>query len=71
MPIQSKYDDEKFNEILQDVLLCLEKHQVNADLALMVLGNSLTHILNQQADVNVRKNMTEQFCAVLKKTTQG
>jgi len=71
MPIRSKYDDQKFNNILQDVLIALEKHETSADLALMVLGNALTHILNQQPDAKVRQTMTEQFCRVLQKTTQG
>ena len=50
MPVQSQYNDAQYNEILDQVLAVLEQNNVKTDLALMVLGDTLTHIFNQRID---------------------
>ncbi len=61
MPIISKYSNEKIEKILDEVMEVLHKNDVSVDLSLMVLGNSLTHIINSQVPVNKRKAIGEKF----------
>nr|WP_136252401.1 DUF1414 domain-containing protein [Ningiella ruwaisensis] len=70
MPIQSKYSNEEFEALMSDVFNSLEKHGANRDLSIMVLGNVLSSIFTQQVNEKNRKDMVEQFCAILKKSTQ-
>lgn len=68
MPQQSKYSDEKFESVMQDIVHCLEKHKADRDLSLMVLGNLITNILQHQVNDNQRQQMAEQFTQVLLKS---
>jgi uncharacterized protein YejL (UPF0352 family) len=68
MPVQSQYNDGQYNEILEQVLAVLEQNNVKTDLALMVLGDALTHIFNQRVDAKVRQKLATQFCEVLVRT---
>ncbi|MGQ8363875.1 DUF1414 domain-containing protein [Glaciecola sp. 1036] len=69
MPVNSRYSDEKFESLMQDIIITLEKHEADRDLSLMVLGNLVANIFVNQVNENNRANMVEQFCSVLKKTT--
>jgi hypothetical protein len=71
MPQQSKYSNSQFETIMHDIIVVLEKHQVNRDLSLMVLGNVLTTIFQQQVPDNQRAKMAEQFTQVLLKSING
>ncbi|MDU0354025.1 DUF1414 domain-containing protein [Paraglaciecola aquimarina] len=68
MPQQSKYSDSQFEAIMHDIILALETHQANRDLSLMVLGNVITNIFQQQVNEKQRKQMAEQFTQVLLKS---
>ena len=70
MPQQSQYDDAKFETILNEVLMCLEKHQATRDLSLMVLGNAITHIFSNKVDERIRPQMVKQFCDVLQRSVK-
>lgn len=70
MPVNSRYSDEQFEAIMQDVFTVLENHSAQRDLSLLVLGNVITQIFNQQKDDSRRNEMVDSFCRVLKKTTQ-
>ncbi|MCP4326310.1 MAG: DUF1414 domain-containing protein [Psychromonas sp.] len=61
MPIISKYSNEKIESILDEVMDVLHKNDVSVDLSLMVLGNSLTHIINSQVPSHKRKEIGEKF----------
>ncbi|WP_413699058.1 DUF1414 domain-containing protein [Psychromonas sp. KJ10-10] len=61
MPIISKYSNEKIENILDEVMEVLHKNDVSVDLSLMVLGNSLTHIINSQVPSNKRKEIGDKF----------
>lgn len=65
MPQQSKYSGEDFDIIFQDIITVLEKHQPKPDLSLMVLGNTITHVLNHQVKPEIKREMAEKFCQVL------
>ncbi|WP_395343842.1 DUF1414 domain-containing protein [Ningiella sp. W23] len=70
MPIQSKYSNEEFDAVMQDVFVALEKHKASRDLSIMVLGNVLSNIFSQQVNEHARDDMLEQFCSVLKKSVE-
>lgn len=71
MPQQSKYTDSQFEAIMHDIIIALEKNQVNRDLSLMVLGNIITNIFHQQVPEGQREQMAEQFTQVLLKSING
>lgn len=71
MPQQSRYTNDQFEALMNDVILTLEKNEADRDLSLMVLGNVITHILNTQVTPENRETMADQFANVLKKSVQG
>lgn len=68
MPQQSKYSDSQFEAVMHDIIIALEKHQTPRDLSLMVLGNIVTNIFQQQVPESQRQQMAEQFTQVLLKS---
>lgn len=69
MPIQSKYSNEEFEALMQDVFIALEKNHADRDLSIMVLGNVLATIFSNQVSDENRMSMVENFCRILKKST--
>ncbi|MEI6897316.1 MAG: DUF1414 domain-containing protein [Psychromonas sp.] len=61
MPIISKYSNKKIENILDEVMEVLHKNDVSVDLSLMVLGNSLTHIINTQVPTHKRQEIADKF----------
>ena len=45
MAVKSKYQNNQFDTLLQDLFIVLEQHKAPADLSLMVLGNMVTNIM--------------------------
>lgn len=45
MAIHSKYSDQQIDNILNEMIAVLEKHQANTELSLIVLGNMTTNLL--------------------------
>ncbi|GGW88278.1 DUF1414 domain-containing protein [Alteromonas halophila] len=71
MPQQSRYSNQEFEALMNEVILVLEKNEANRDLSLMVLGNVITHIFTQQVAPEKREAMLDQFTQVLKKSVSG
>ena len=71
MPIKSRYSNEQFDALTQDVFLALEKNKAKGDLSIMVLGNVLANIFQNQVPVDVREKMIAQFCAALTKSASS
>jgi len=65
MPIISKYSNQQVESLLQEILDVMERKHAPVDLNLMVLGNAVTHILNQQVQPNRRKALAESFSKAL------
>jgi len=65
MPIISKYSSEKIETILDEVMEVLHKNDVSVDLSLMILGNSITHIINSQVPANKRSEISSKFIKAL------
>lgn len=65
MPIVSKYDAARQEQLLNDVLDTLINAEVPVDLALMTLGNAVTHILSEHYSPAQAQQVAEQFGKVL------
>ncbi|BDY05504.1 DUF1414 domain-containing protein [Ferrimonas sp. YFM] len=61
MAILSKYSNDQVEKLLNELLVVLEKNQTPTDLALMVLGNCATDIINRDVAPGARKRLAEQF----------
>ena len=68
MPQQSKYSDQQFDALMHDVIVAIEKNNADRDLSLMVLGNVISSIFEQQVAPAHRAQMAEQFTQVLLKS---
>ena len=65
MPIVSKYDNQKIELILTELLEVLEKHRAPTDLSLMLAGNLATHIINRKLSGKQRDVIAEKFAQTL------
>lgn len=65
MPIISKYTNEQFESMMNEIKVLLENRSVSPELSLMLLGNLATHILNQDIAPSQRKTMAENFAKAL------
>lgn len=65
MPIQSKYSSQKIEKILDEVMDVLHGNDVSVDLSLMVLGNTITHIINTQVPATQREAISDKFVKAL------
>ncbi|MCK5819594.1 MAG: DUF1414 domain-containing protein [Psychromonas sp.] len=65
MPIISKYSNKKIESILNEVIDVLHKNDVSIDLSLMILGNSITHIINNEVPEHKREEISEKFMKAL------
>ncbi|KKD01353.1 MULTISPECIES: YejL family protein [Photobacterium] len=65
MPITSKYSNEKVEQILDDVFDVFEKHGTSAELALMIVGNVATNIINADVPASQRHAIAEKFAQAL------
>ncbi|SDJ53124.1 MULTISPECIES: YejL family protein [Ferrimonas] len=61
MAILSKYSNDDVESLLNELILVLEKNETPTDLALMVLGNAATDIINRNIAPGSRKRIAEQF----------
>lgn len=62
---QSKFKDNQVNVILNDIVTVLERHQATTDLSLIVLGNMVTHLLNNNVGKQQRKVLAQAFSDAL------
>jgi uncharacterized protein YejL (UPF0352 family) len=65
MPIISKYKNDKVENIIDEVIDILEKHDAPLDLGLMVLGNAAANIINASLSPKQRKAVAEKFAHAL------
>ncbi|MCL1076006.1 YejL family protein [Shewanella dokdonensis] len=65
MPIQSKYSNAEVETLIAELLSVLEKHQAPTDLSLMVLGNTVSHLLSTKVSQESRLALAEQFAKAL------
>lgn len=65
MPIQSKYSNQEIESLISDILLQLEKNNASVELSLMALGNSITHLINNEVRAENRQSIAQSFCQAL------
>ncbi|QDX30343.1 YejL family protein [Dickeya poaceiphila] len=66
MPQSSRYSDEQIEQLLSDLANVLEKRHTPTDLALMVLGNMVTNLLNTSiANPKQREALAGSFASAL------
>lgn len=65
MPVTSKYQDKKVEQILSEIVNTLESHETSTDLSLMILGNLATNIINNDLQPAQRKIIAEKFAQAL------
>ena len=64
MPIVSKYSNERVEQIIDEVVNVLQRHEAPLDLALMVLGNATTELINGSVKPEQRAAIAEAVLAV-------
>ena len=65
MPQSSRYSDEHVEQLLSEMVNVLEKHRAPTDLALMVLGNMVTNLINTSIAPAQRQVMARSFAEAL------
>ncbi|QSX32097.1 YejL family protein [Shewanella avicenniae] len=65
MALQSKYTNAQVEALIAELLAVLDKHQAPTDLSLMVLGNTVSHLLNTRVNPEVKEKLGEQFSKAL------
>jgi uncharacterized protein len=68
MPIVSKYSNERVEKIIEKLVNVLVEEQVSSDLALMCLGNAVSHVLNSQVPPANRAKIANNFANALQKS---
>ena len=69
MPYLSKHTDDTVESLVHDLLMTLEKHKATTDLSLMALGNTLTHLFNQNVAQEQRSILVKKFNEILAQST--
>ncbi|MEH0835001.1 YejL family protein [Pectobacterium cacticida] len=65
MPQSSRYSDEHVEQLLSEMVNVLEKHHAPTDLALMVLGNMVTNLINTSIAPAQRQILAHSFAEAL------
>jgi uncharacterized protein len=65
MPHSSRYSDERVETLLEELANVLEKQQAPTDLALLVLGNMVTNLLNSSIAPAQRHAIARSFAEAL------
>lgn len=65
MPHSSRYSDESVEALLEELANVLEKQQAPTDLALLVLGNMVTNLLNSSIAPQQRRAIARAFAEAL------
>ncbi|EHD20984.1 MULTISPECIES: YejL family protein [Brenneria] len=65
MPQSSRYSDEHVEQLLSELVNVLEKHHAPTDLALMVLGNMVTNLINTSVAPAQRQVLAASFAEAL------
>ncbi|ARR49769.1 TPA: DUF1414 domain-containing protein [Photobacterium damselae] len=68
MPITSKYSTKQVEKIIDEVFDVLEKNQVSPELALMIVGDVATNVINSNVPAGQRQAIAEKFALALQST---
>ncbi|MFO6424739.1 DUF1414 domain-containing protein [Motilimonas sp. KMU-193] len=65
MPVVSKYSNERVEQLINEVVEVLQRDQAPLDLALMVLGNATTELINGSVKPEQRAAVADKFAKAL------
>ncbi|MCE2572476.1 DUF1414 domain-containing protein [Motilimonas eburnea] len=65
MPVVSKYSNERVETLINEVVEVLQREQTPLDLALMVLGNATTELINGSVKPEQRAAVADKFAKAL------
>ncbi|GLP97989.1 DUF1414 domain-containing protein [Paraferrimonas sedimenticola] len=68
MALVSKYSNEQVEALVNGVLQHLEQQEAPLDLSIMVLGNSISHLLNTRVAAEQRQALAQQFAQALQQS---
>ncbi|WKE67297.1 DUF1414 domain-containing protein [Gallaecimonas kandeliae] len=68
MPFQSKYDPERITHLSTEILALLAREKTPVDLGLMVLGNVLSNLVNDNLPAGKRAALVKQFAKTLEQS---
>jgi hypothetical protein len=68
MPIQSRYSNSQIETVMQEIVDVLNNNECDRELSLMVLGNTITTVLQQQFPEHSRKAVAKQFAEAMQKS---
>ena len=70
MPIVSKYSNERVEKIIDNLLNVLIEEETSTNLALMCLGNTVSHVINKQVPKQQRQKVCESFASALQQSIE-
>ncbi|PIJ49456.1 hypothetical protein BL250_04865 [Erwinia sp. OLTSP20] len=70
MPQSSRYSDERVEKILAELVQVLEQNQAPTDLALMILGNMVTNLINTDIPPTQRHALARSFAEALQSSVR-
>ena len=66
MPVNSKYSNEQVEQVINDLLAVLTRHEAGVELGLMCLGNATSHIIETAVPETSRDQVVASFTDALK-----
>ena len=70
MPINSKYTNNQVEQVINDLLAVLTRHEANVELSLMCLGNATSHIIEKSIPLNQQQSVIDTFNQALSATVK-
>lgn len=71
MPIPSKYSTADIEQLMNLLLDQLRQQQATAELSLMVLGNTVSHIIRTHVPAAAQVEIARQFAQALQDSVSG
>ena len=70
MPINSKYTNDEVEQVINDLLAVLTRHEASVELSLMCLGNATSHIIDHSVAPKQKTQVIESFNQALLATVK-
>ncbi|GLS84345.1 DUF1414 domain-containing protein [Paraferrimonas haliotis] len=68
MALVSKYSNEQVEDLVNAIIDQLDQKQAPLDLSIMVLGNTISHLINSRVAPEQRAMLAKQFADVLQQS---
>ena len=71
MAIHSKYSNQQVEQVINELLAVLVKHNATVDLSLMCLGNVTSHLISENVPASQQQQIIASFSQALKAATSN